>query len=173
MSQGKIAIASFLISLSVYTVNWVLFQIYSSKCLKWGFSGYLEGIIGVSNPHCQYIFTFLNRSLEIYVSLSVASSVSFIATIIVITQKLMEKWFSSETLQHVDLSIFSNGLNQSTFKPGMNQFKFSKEKNEEFNKPEIIQTKTKDKLTEDTQQIEEIHSNEEINSNEEIDVNSE
>ncbi len=166
MSQGKIAIASFLISLSVYTVNWVLFQIYSSKCLKWGFSGYLEGIIGVSNPHCQYIFTFLNRSLEIYVSLSVASSVSFIATIIVITQKLMEKWFSSETLQHVDLSIFSNGLNQSTFKPGMNQFKFSKEKNEELIKQDINQTDNKDKENVEKSNIDEDQSNDdkEVNS---------
>jgi len=171
MSQGKIAIASFLISLSVYTVNWVLFQIYSSKCLKWGFSGYLEGIIGVSNPHCQYIFTFLNRSLEIYVSLSVASSVSFIATIIVITQKLMEKWFSSETLQHVDLSIFSNGLNQSTFKSGMNQFKFSKDKNEELNKKDINkqdinETDNKDKENVEKPNIDKVQSNDdkEVNS---------
>ncbi len=171
MSQGKIAIASFLISLSVYTVNWVLFQIYSSKCLKWGFSGYLEGIIGVSNPHCQYIFTFLNRSLEIYVSLSVASSVSFIATIIVITQKLMERWFSSETLQHVDLSIFSNGLNQPAFKTGINQFKFTKDKNEELNKADIIQTDNKD--FENTNK-DEVQSNEDkIHSNENKEVNSE
>ncbi len=114
MSQAKIAIASFLISISVYTLNWLLFQIYASKCMKWGFSGYFEGITGVSNPHCQYLFSFLNKSLDLYISMSVAASVSFVATIVVCSQKLFEYLFSSEIISQINLgnSLPTSNLNQ-------------------------------------------------------------
>jgi hypothetical protein len=114
MSQAKIAIASFLISISVYTLNWLLFQIYASKCMKWGFSGYFEGITGVSNPHCQYLFSFLNKSLDLYISMSVAASVSFVATIVVCSQKLFEYLFSSEIISQLNLgnSLPTSNLNQ-------------------------------------------------------------